>query len=265
MHVHRYGSGENCFLGLHGWGGTHSTFEPLAAFLPADSSLYAADLPGYGLSPAPAHWRLEAIAGEVAEELLKIGRGLTVIGNCSGAILALLAASRGLDVAGRISRFVMIDPFAFMPWYFKLFVTASFGRAAYITTFANPAGRWVTNLSLKRRRSNQSDLTRSFARIDHEVAYRYLEMLNGLDSIDQFKGLRMPVEIIHGEKSFAAVRRSVEMWKKLWPRARAIELAGVGHLPIEEAPRRLSEIIFKQESRLAHPALMKRGEMNRGE
>jgi pimeloyl-ACP methyl ester carboxylesterase len=83
-------------------------------------------------------------------------------------------------------------------------------------------------------------------------------MLHGLDGINQFKGLRMPVEIIYGEKSFAAVRRSVDMWKELWPRARAIELAGVGHLPIEEATGRLSKLIFKQESRLAHPALMKR-------
>jgi pimeloyl-ACP methyl ester carboxylesterase len=233
--------------------------------VPADSSLYAADLPGYGLSPAPKEWTLEAIVGEVAEAISKVGRPMTLIGNCSGAIFALLAAGRGRDVAGRISRFVMIDPFAFMPWYFKLFVEASFGRIAYSTTFANPVGRWVTNLSLKRRRSNQSDLTRSFARIDQQIAYRYLEMLRGLDNIDQFKGLRAPVEIIYGEKSFAAVRRSVEMWKEIWPRARAIELAGVGHLPIEEATRPLSEIIFKQDSRGAHAALMKRGEMNRGE
>ena len=81
---------------------------------------------------------------------------VTVIGNCSGAILGLLANEL---VPSRIARFVLIDPFAFLPWYFKVFVHPTYGRVAYHSTFANPIGRWATNLSLKKKRSADSDLT----------------------------------------------------------------------------------------------------------
>jgi pimeloyl-ACP methyl ester carboxylesterase len=169
------------------------------------------------------------------------GSGVTVIGNCSGAIFGLLAASH---VAGRIDRFVLIDPFAYMPWYFKLFVRTQFGRKAYDATFANPIGRKLTNLSLKRRRASRTDLTATFGSVNHEATYRYLSMLGSLDSVEQFRWLRIPIDIAYGEKTFAAVKRSAALWQQVWPHARRLELAGAGHLPIVEATRQLGEMIF---------------------
>src|ERR1700742_314005 len=156
MHVERHGRGDQIFFGLHGWGGDHSTFAPLIPHLPESATLYAADLPGYGRSPAPADWRLEAVADEVAAAIAATAAPqLTVIGNCSGAIITLAAAQR---VMNRIERLVLIDPFAFMPWYFRIFAMGDFGRVAYCSTFANPLGRWLTNLSLARRRTDSSHL-----------------------------------------------------------------------------------------------------------
>src|SRR5512132_3005474 len=110
MHIERYGKGENIFFGLHGWGGDHSTFAPLAAVLPDAATLYAADLPGYGRSPAPHDWSIEAIADEVAAAIdATRAPRLTVIGNCSGAIVGLAAAE---TLGHRVERLVLIDPFA---------------------------------------------------------------------------------------------------------------------------------------------------------
>ena len=245
MYVAKYGSGSRAYFGLHGWSGTHDSFAPLAARLPEGAALYCADLPGYGKSPAPREWSLDAIAREIAEAISSIDApALTVIGNCSGAIFGLLASEHA---AKRIERFVLIDPFAFVPWYFDLFVARSWGRYAYKSTFANPVGRWITNLSLRNRRAEESDLTHSFKSVNHETAYRYLELMSGIGGVSRFSRLRTAIDIVYGERTFDAVKKSVVMWQAIWPQARAFELKGAGHLPIGEATTRLSEIAFADE------------------
>ncbi len=230
------------YVGLHGWGGNHTTFVPLLPHLPANVSLYSADLPGCGQSPAPLRWELAAIAEEIAESITKLkAREVTLIGNCSGALLGLLAANR---IPHKFRRLILIDPFAYWPWYFKVFVAPGFGKYAYYSTFANPIGRWLTNRSLKAKRTTDTDLTHSFSAINHESVYRYLTLLTGIDGIAQFSSLRMPIDIIYGERTFAAVKQSAELWRSIWPQARCLELAGAGHLPIEEATEQLGEIVF---------------------
>src|SRR5882672_6374242 len=162
MHVECYGSGSQVYFGLHGWSGDHSTFAPLAANLPAGVALYSADLPGYGRSPAPRSWDLAAITDEIAGAIAAVDSPVIVIGNCSGAVFALLAADR---MPGRIERLILIDPFAYLPWYFKIFLHERIGRYAYYSTFANPLGRWLTNLSLSRHRTTDTNLTESFASV----------------------------------------------------------------------------------------------------
>jgi pimeloyl-ACP methyl ester carboxylesterase len=242
MHLECYGSGSRVYFGLHGWSGDHSTFAPLTRHLPAGAALYSADLPGYGRSPTPRRWDLEAITDEIASAISAADSPVTVIGNCSGAVFALLAAER---LPGRIERLILIDPFAYLPWYFKIFLHKRIGRYAYYSTFANPVGRWLTNLSLSRHRAADTNLTESFVSVSHDVAYRYLALLGELDDIAQFSRLRLPVDLIYGARTFGAVKESIALWLGVWPHARCHELAGAGHLPIQEATEQLSEIVFR--------------------
>ncbi|HEV2799003.1 MAG TPA: alpha/beta fold hydrolase [Pyrinomonadaceae bacterium] len=251
MYVERYGAGtREIYFGLHGWSGDHRTFAPLAAHISPDASLYSADLPGCGRSPAPASLTLEAVTGEIVEALRDIPdaatpphASVTLIGNCSGAILGLLAAER---IKPRINRLILIDPFAYWPWYFRVFVSPRIGRYAYRSTFANPVGRWLTNQSLRKRRTAATDLTDSFGRIDHDVAQGYLALLAEVGDVDRFASLAdVPVEIVYGERTFAAVKKSVALWQSVLPRARAHMLAGAGHLPILEATAQLARIVFR--------------------
>ena len=243
IHAERFGSGPDAYVGVHGWGGSLATFRPIAPHVPASATLHAIDLPGYGRS----EWRAVDSALGIAESIAAFIESLdtarvTVIGNCSGAILGLLANEL---VPARIARFVLIDPFAFLPWYFKVFVHPAYGRVAYHSTFANPIGRWATNLSLKKNRAADSDLTGSFRNVDHEVSRRYLALLDDVQSIQRFRGVTVPVDIAYGARTFAAVRQSVDMWRELWPHARAHVVAGAGHLPIEEAPVEIARIVFE--------------------
>jgi pimeloyl-ACP methyl ester carboxylesterase len=239
IHAERYGSGTDVFVGIHGWGGSHRTFTPLAPYVPPSASLLAIDLPGYGRSSWQPVQSAAGIAGQLEAFLAALASPrVTLVGNCSGAILSLLARTAA------VSRLVLVDPFAFLPWYFKVFVHPSFGRIAYHSTFANPAGRWLTNLSLKNRRAADTDLTGSFRNVDHAVSLRYLELLAAVDGIEQFRGIAVPIDIVYGARTFHAVKQSVVQWQALWPHARTFPLQRAGHVPIEEAPEDLARIIF---------------------
>lgn len=278
MFIQRYGNGLRAFLALHGWSGDHRTFEPLLRYLPTDASFYSVDLPGYGQSPRLGTWERDvcssafrrrtaaqplppleggttnaplaltvksdlvlfaAAIGEVIDQL--DAERFTLVGNCSGALLGLLAVPSRL---ARVERLVLLDPFAFVPWYFRLFIAKPFGKYAYYSTFANPLGRWLTNLSLAKHRTDATDLTGSFSKVDHTVSFRYLELLASLGSIERFRDVHAPTDIVYGARSFQAVKASVAMWQALWPHAQAWELAGAGHLPILEATEALSRIVF---------------------
>ncbi|MDQ6708852.1 MAG: alpha/beta hydrolase [Acidobacteriota bacterium] len=240
MFIERWGEGREHYFGIHGWSGDHRTFQPLAKQLPSGATLFSVDLPGCGRSAAPVRWSLESVVDELVSG---VRAPVTLIGNCSGAIFTLLLAQR---IPERIERVVLIDAFASWPWYFRVFTSENIGRYAYFSTFANPVGRWLTNLSLAGKRGSDTHLTRGFAQTDHEITYRYLAMLKQAGSAQRFADLKMPVDIIYGERSFNAVRESVEVWRQMWPHARTWRLPKAGHLPILEATGALHEILFQE-------------------
>ncbi len=241
MFVKRHGSGPDAYFCLHGWSGDHRTFDPLLPFVPDGARLYAADLPGCGESAAPERWELSAVSREIGAAIAECGAPVTLVGNCIGALLGMRAALEGPE---RVRRLVLIDAFAFWPWYFRVFTARGWGRYAYACAFANPVGRWIANRSLASKRAGDSDLTEGFARARHEVALRYLDLVGQFQSAEEFSALSLPVDVVFGARSFGAVRESAAVWRGLWPWARIWELKGAGHLPIREAAQALGEIVF---------------------
>jgi pimeloyl-ACP methyl ester carboxylesterase len=248
MFVHETGEGLRGVVGFHGWSGDHRTFAPLWNRMPEGWVFFSFDLPGCGVSEKPAEWNFRALAREVATEVVQLGmRDLVLVGSCSGAILTAFVA-RELREMGRpevTARLVMIDPFAYCPWYFQLFLLPLLGYLIYATAFANPIGRGITNFFLQNKRAGDTDLTESFAGVDHRVTWRYLKMLFECGRPGQFQGMGIPVDILYGEKTFSAVRRSVQEWKEALPQAKVKELSGVGHLPIAEGTGEVAKVVFK--------------------
>lgn len=251
MYLAKYGSGENVIVGLHGWSGDHTAFAPLLKYLPPTVTFYSADLPGSGKTPPPARWEMDLFAKQVATALIKLTpHGLTLIGSCSGGLLCLFVAKYLLrtNQIALLKRIVLLDPFAYLPWYFQVFVAPQMGKVgwyAYCTTFANPLGRWLTNLSLRRRRTEESNLTESFAAVNHQAAYQYLKLLSESGGAEQFSDIPVPIEILYGENTFAAVRKSVQQWTEVFPTAQCFVLKGAGHLPLEEATAQVAGILFE--------------------
>ena len=245
MYVEQYGKGPQTFLAFHGWGGDHREFAPLVARLPDGVRLLSVDLPGYGKSPKPPRWDMAEIVQEIIRDMDKQDvNDVTLVGFCSGAVMALLVARQ---IPARVARIVMIDPFAFLPWYFRIFVAGEFGRLAYQTIFASPFGRRITTWVLRRRQSTDDDFMGAFGRVDHETTQQWLGLFHRVGRANQFAGLSMSVDIAHGERTFAAVRESVREYCAIWPRARTFELRHVGHLPLVRGAKQLVQIIFGAE------------------
>lgn len=247
MFIHETGEGMRGVVGLHGWSGDHRTFQPLWERMPAGWTFFSPDLPGCGQSAVPREWSFRSVAREVAQEVIHLGmRDLVLVGSCSGAILTAFVA-RELREMGRpevAGRLVMIDPFAFCPWYFRFFLLPLVGFPIYAVAFANPVGRWLTNLFLQDKRAGDTDLTESFAQVNHRVTWKYLRMLDECGFPGQFRGMPVEVDILYGQKTFSAVKKSVTIWKDALPQARVTKLKGVGHLPISEGTEEVTKVIF---------------------
>ncbi|MCL4694496.1 MAG: alpha/beta fold hydrolase [Candidatus Hydrogenedentes bacterium] len=242
MHIEPYGTGSTAYLAIHGWAGSHRTFRHLAPHLPADAALYSVDLPGYGLSLRPVAWTLDSVADALVDTINLVSNApITLIGYCGGGNLAMMAARRAPE---RVARLVLIDPFAYMPLYFKVFTWGEFGRRAYYSTFANPLGRYFTNAALRGKRTANSNLTQSFESVDHEFVLDVLRAFRAVPHWDSFSDLTLPVDLAHGDRSFAAIKKSVAIWKAVWPHAQVHPLAGAGHNPLIEAAEQVAAIAF---------------------
>lgn len=245
--VERWGGGPREVLGIHGWAGTHQAFAALRPYVDSSHTLFAFDLPGCGRSHAAAELTLETVLRPLLDWLAARPRPVTLVGNCSGAVFAVAAASR---LPARVSRLVLIDPFAYLPWYFRLFLLGSPGRLAYLTTFANPLGRGLTNGALRRRRAAGTDLTAGFRGVDHAAMLAYLRLLGEIGSPAQLlapvvgKLDATPVLLVHGARTFRAVKSSVPLWREALPHLRLRVLAGAGHFPLTEATNELARLIF---------------------
>lgn len=248
MFYKSYGDGSDTYLAFHGWAGDHREFSAIAARVPEGACFISCDLPGYGETPLPTEWSLSSIIDQIEDGLgdfLDPMRKVTLIGFCSGVIIALLFAHRRPDCFKRI---VMIDPFAFLPWYFRIFTLGEFGKRAYKSTFESPTGRKITDRILSSTQTSDADFTAAFTTVNHEVTRNYLKLLASLNQRDVFVGFDMPAEIALGEKTFGAVKKSASTIQSLWPGTEVNVLPRTGHLPLIKGARILRRIIFEYSS-----------------
>jgi len=243
LKVKTWGTGSSTYVALHGWGGSHDTFVPLVSMIPSSAQIEAPDLPGYGKSANPENWQIDEVA-EMVGDSVNLNEPVTIIGNCTGGVIGAELAKL---VPAQVKRLVMIDPFAYAPWYFSIFLKGTFGKTAYKTTFASPIGRFFTNQALRNKRTGKSDLTSSFDRVDHDAAHSFLRMMYEHEGPDRYRDLDIPIDLIVGEKTFNAVKKSSKILKETLRNVRIHTLPGAGHLPIEEQTEAVAKVIFGDE------------------
>jgi pimeloyl-ACP methyl ester carboxylesterase len=244
LDVVRHGRGPRTFVGLHGWSGSQQSFDPLLPHLPDDATLVTFDLPGFGAAADPIDWSDEAFLGPIEAVLHGLPRPVTLVGSCGGAVVALFVALRARRA---VERLVMIDPFAYVPWYFRIFDLPVLGPLLYALVFMNPLGRRLTNQGLSPRRQRDVDLIEGFRDVRHGSNLRYLRWLVRHSAVDfaDFRRFEGDVDIIFGARTFPAVRRSLDRWRWVWPHLRAFEMQEAGHIPVHEAAADVADVVFR--------------------
>ncbi len=240
LQVTSWGEGEARILALHGWGGSHETFLPLQPYIPESARVDSPDLPGYGSSRLPENWETGTVARMVLDSI-DASKRFTIVGNCTGGVIGAEIAHIAPE---RVERLVMIDPFAYVPWYFRLFLKGGFGRKAYNATFASAVGRFFTNQAMRSKRDGETDLTGSFSRVNHDAVYSFLQMMAAHEGPARYSEMTLPIHIVIGQKTFSAVRKSVSQLEQVWPHATVDEVQEAGHLPIEEQSEQVARLVF---------------------
>ena len=244
-HVELYGDGPRLFVGLHGWGSEHTkSFKDVLERLPDDVTFAGIDLPGCGRTPKLEEMSFDAVNACLTETVRSLGRPATIIGACAGAYHAMpVARSLGPDV---VTRLVLLEPFAYMPWFFAVFVVPVTGRLLYRMVFDNPIGQSLTQASLRRQHVSQGfDMVGAFAKNDTQVAYAYLEYYAAMPHYSSFSDVLSQVRLITGETSWAAILKSIAMWRENWPGSESWRIEGAGHMFNQEAPDRAARAIFE--------------------
>ena len=245
IYHNKFGINSNkIIVGIHGWGGTNNTFLPIQKKLNDEFTMVNFDLPGYGKSKKPSSWDLENIVDSLAVEINKItSKEVDILGNCSGALISILLSKSKKIKVGNL---YLIDPFSKAPWYFRIFTNKIIGDYAYSITFQNPLGRIFTNLSLRKKRREDTDMTSSFKNVDKETSINYLKMLIELEGTDVMKNISCKPIIINGENTFKDAIKSVDYFTDIWPDLDVIKIKDAGHLPIEESTEKIIEIVSKK-------------------
>jgi len=246
LFVRCHTDGDRVWVGLHGWNGTHRTFDPLVDHVPSNVALYTVDLPGYGDSAPPEVWSLEAVGRKVVDALREIGlEGCSLIGSCSGSVVGLsVARALGDD----LEDFVLLEPFAYIPWYLSVLTAPVVGWWFYWLSFGTTLGRRIADAAMADNRDEETDLMASFADNDLAVPHRYLRLFGALGSAEDFADLPGDKHLLYAERTFGAVRHSVEVWRNVWRDARVHQVDGAGHLVLEETPHRVGAYLEEQSS-----------------
>ena len=205
IYFKKFGSGPKKYLGISGWGGNNNTYTPIIQYIPKDVTFISFDIQGFGRSENPENWEIRNICSEIIEEL-GVNEQTNLVGNCTGGVL-------GLEICRlmnyKIKKLVMIDPFIYTPWYFWLLVNRYFGEKAYMATFASKIGRYISNLLLKSKRNEETNLTEHFAEMDHTNSYSFLKMMHHHKGLSIYSELSNNLSVIHGDKTFNAVKKSL--------------------------------------------------------
>lgn len=253
------GPGKPVVLFVHGFASFSWTWEGLLRFLPEEFRLVRVDLAGFGfslgnsahpLSPYDQAALLERLIGTL--EL----RRITLVGHgCGGEVCMLL--SRSPDVLARLDRMCLIAcraPGEAVPDYISKIASLSLTGGGRVLEFAR--SRFLARILLEYVYGRKgpiraetldaySAMLRHPGRLDSIIRAAGEYAGNAGDELLQeaFARFELPTLLLFGEKDPVISRESRRLLSELLRNAREIVIPGCGHLPQEERPETVAELL----------------------
>ena len=242
--------GAPVLLMIHGFSASLETWTPWANRLMSDYRVISLDLPGHGLTRAPASWApsIDAYADLADAVAARLGVGsYVVVGNSMGGAAAWDDALR---YPGHVRGLVLVDAAGWpgekagraAPLVFDLMRSAPgrailrhidiapMARAGLMAAYVDPAlvtpalvGRYV---DYSRAPGHRDLLLRIRSRPAAPIDAR------------SFKAITAPTLVMHGEADALIPVSDGRAFAAAIPRARIVTYPGVGHVPMEQIPNR---------------------------
>jgi glycerol-3-phosphate dehydrogenase len=113
LYVHDYGGEGPPIVAIHGLGGAHLNWMPVAPGLTRRGRLLAPDLPGFGYTPPRRSYSVSSHARAVIELLETLRQRAVLMGNSLGGLVAVQLAAIRPDL---VDRLVLVAPAAPPRW-----------------------------------------------------------------------------------------------------------------------------------------------------
>ena len=107
LYSHDFGGEGDTIVAVHGLGGAHLNWMPVAPGLTRTGHLIAPDLPGFGYTPPRRSYSISSHAQAVVELLESIGAPVVLMGNSLGALVTIQIAASRPDL---VDRLVLVAP-----------------------------------------------------------------------------------------------------------------------------------------------------------
>lgn len=227
---------------LHGFGASLHTWEPWAQALAARHRVIRFDLPAAGLTgPDPSadysdERSMQLIAALM--DTLGVGRA-TLVGHSMGGRMAWRFAAAQPQ---RVERLVLLAPDGFASPGFEYGQAPKVG--AGVTLMRHVLPRPLVTMSLKPAYADPAQMTDERATRYHElllapgVRAGLIDRMRQLvlrDPVPLLQTITVPTLLIWGDRDAMVPVAHAQDYLQAMPRARLVTLAGVGHLPQEEA------------------------------
>ncbi|GIJ11912.1 alpha/beta fold hydrolase [Micromonospora andamanensis] len=235
---------------IHGSGATNAFWGPVVPALAGDHHVIRIDLPGHGQSPPASSYEVPAQADRVAAALDGLGiRNASVAAHSSGGYVATALATGRPDLVRMltlISSGPSLDAVSPQPVLLRALLAPPLGpllwavrsdamvRRAVVATCARPVA--VPDDVVAGLRATGYRTTR-------RVLQQHTSYLRQRTLPERLAGLEVPVLVIFGSADPRWDPTSVRQYEAV-PQARIEVLAGVGHLPMLEAPEEVGELIL---------------------
>ena len=244
-------------LAVHGFRGDHHGLEPVFALLP-EIRIIAPDLPGFGESaPVPIAHDLDGYAAWLTAFAAQVAPGAIVLGHSFGSIVSSAAVARGLPTP----RLILVNPIGapalegprgiltrLAVFYYAL--GARLPRPLGEALLRNPVV--VRVMSIAMAKTKRAPLRR-FVHAQHDAyfsAFADREVLREAfvtsvsnDVRAHAPGIPIPTLLIAADRDDITPIEAERALAKLFPDARLVEIAGVGHLVHYETPRAAASAI----------------------
>jgi len=245
---------------IHGLGASMDTWRLLVQDLRDEFRLVFLDLRGHGYSARPrdSHYSIHDHAGTVFGLMEHLGlKGAVLVGHSLGSGVALLAALNELSRCNRsVSKLVLLAGSAYPEQvnFFGRWLRVPF--IAWLATKLIPA-KLITRMALRHAYYDRARVTDSL--IELYAKYQRIPgtlyalmwtvrnfMAADIDLVRRSLGqIQIPVLNILGEHDRIVSRPTAEALRNLLPQCSLEIIGGVGHVPQEESPQAVAQLIRK--------------------